>query len=674
MKIKVSELLDCVDSLSSIVDGEARVADSREIERTFRVIHDYLHELHEKGGGAWADPEVQKGMQSIMVLAAEAAYMLDKQGSLGFSVAEMEAYQKLQNFYVTGLAHRLKEEIFVEEVESFSDEVGKQPIEKISDVRADKNYELFYITREDGSPYFRKDLIKHVRLLGDFEEIILAMGADDPFSRLKMLRDRDIHQSAQEILRLARPHIDAFYKVAMHHKDSRPFVASLNKALMALMLSGNPINLVQNTSGKNCIDYYADFHAYLRAALVSDEYKQALLAPSKQMDSFSHILLGLSHSLACFFFTRVSTSQEAIGWIHRMLYREGGQTILVSTSHSVWDQIEQQDAHMRKLFQHHPNGPLLRAAHMIKKQEELTGFDPLKQGAFPHQLFDFTYNGREMTCMRLPCPTRQMSIEEGHVVEEFEGLLHYFQGQITPQKHLCIHLEDRTSWREHTRSVLIETLSSTHEEIFYVITLPRSTTFYLQEGVYADVHDAKIFMKQMEEQVRSEEACGFYFSKNIDKKTLFSYAQAVIGSIFQSVFGGKNVLTKQNRSDFIEIFYQLLTFKLLDMIKPDVVSFTCKDAIDTGSVAAAGFYAMLKIMRDREAVTWSQEERDMMLWILQTPALLERGRTVEKETLHRQLHALGTFEAEMLAGRERFFEEMFPRSGEASSSKKRKRA
>ena len=667
MKITISTLLESLNHLSKIVDGEVPSADSVDIENTFRIIHTYLSDLHTRGGG-WEDPDVQRGMQSIMLLAAEAAHALDRHGALSSTVADMEEYKKLQNFYVTGLAQRLKEEI--DEQEPVESQGAEKPLEKIRDVRADRSYELFYIKNEKGGAYFRKDLAKHVRLLGDFEEVVIAMGAEDPLTRLNVLVDRDIHQAAQEILHLAKAHIDAFYRVAMASKQTHECVSALNKALMALMLSANPMNLAQNTSGKNCTDYYADFHLYLRLALLSKEYKVALTSSLKKGDSFSHVLLSLSHALCCFFFTRVSTHQEAVAWIHRMLQKDPDMQMWTSASHCIWDRIEKEDASMQKLLEQYPNVPILKTAEMFNNKEQLTGFDPLSKGSFPCQLFDFKYHGMDISCIRLPSPTYQLSIDEGHIVEEFHGLLRYFETQSIPKRHLCIHLEDRLSWREHTRSILIENLSTVYPETFYVITLPRSTPFYLHSEEYAQVHDASMFMQQLIDQVTSEEVCGFYFSKNINKKSMFAYAKSIVHGIHDAVFNGKKVLTPHNRSDFIEIFYLLLTLNAIDLVKPDVLSFSCKDGIDTASVSAATLYAVLKILRDKEAIAWSEEERDMMLWLLHIPALSERGRTVNTQDLHGQIHALSALESAMSADGKAFFNTLFP---EETAPKKKKK-
>ena len=63
-------------------------------------------------------------------------------------------------------------------------------------------------------------------------------------------------------------------------------------------------------------------------------------------------------------------------------------------------------------------------------------------------------------------------------------------------------------------------------------------------------------------------------------------------------FGGKKMLTHRNRLDFIEIFYILLTLKLIEESSPDSMSFTCKDALDTGIVHSAELFAFLRLLND----------------------------------------------------------------------------
>ena len=76
------------------------------------------------------------------------------------------------------------------------------------------------------------------------------------------------------------------------------YVAAINKAVMALMLSANTRNLMQNTMGKSSVSYFADFHRYLRDGLSSQEYRKFLSQPLDNKEKFFHTLLNLSQICA----------------------------------------------------------------------------------------------------------------------------------------------------------------------------------------------------------------------------------------------------------------------------------------------------------------------------------------------------------------------------------------
>jgi hypothetical protein len=87
------------------------------------------------------------------------------------------------------------------------------------------------------------------------------------------------------------------------------------------------------------------------------------------------------------------------------------------------------------------------------------------------------------------------------------------------------------------------------------------------------------------------------------------------------------------------------------MFKPDILSFTCKDAVDTGAAASAEMFAFLRMMNDPSK--WSKEEKDFLLWMLYSPALAIRERAIDGNRLHRMASALAVVNAELEAHYER---------------------
>jgi hypothetical protein len=279
----------------------------------------------------------------------------------------------------------------------------------------------------------------------------------------------------------------------------------------------------------------------------------------------------------------------------------------------------------------------------------MNGFDPIAQQNQPGQLYSLSSGETHITCLRLPCPTSQTYISKASIVEEFEGFLHSLASPKTKQLHLLLNMQDRTSWEEHARCVAIENMQK--DDALIVVTLPKNTEFYQQSGTYSEWDDAAEFMKQLKEQAASGEQCGFHFPPGLDLKSFTDKAMKTIHTLF---FGEKERLTHKNRLDFIEIYYMLLTLKLLEDLHPDSFSFTCKDAVDTGAVASAELFAFLRVMNDSSRI--SKEEANFLLWMLYAPALMNRERAVDLDRLSRMERALAVIQAELDAHREKTVE------------------
>jgi hypothetical protein len=210
-------------------------------------------------------------------------------------------------------------------------------------------------------------------------------------------------------------------------------------------------------------------------------------------------------------------------------------------------------------------------------------------------------------------------------------------------------LHDRTSWYELARCIAIEEIQKKSEftDILMVVTLPKNADFYMQSGSYFDQNDAKEFKREFKEQIISAEQCGFYFPPEIDQKMLLKFTDSALETIHKVFFGNKEVLVHKNRLDFIEIFYLMFILKLIENFKPDTMSFTCKDAIDTGAAASAEIFAFLRMMNDTSP--WSKEERDFLLWMLYSSALCLRERAIDVQRLHRMTSALSIVNAALEA-------------------------
>lgn len=618
-------------------DREYDTYNRERVRETFRAVLKYMKDLYDKDKGQLRDEQTQRGIQAIMMLASEAAQKLDTFTDIfkGEPVAELKEFKELQHFYLTKVVQRFQ--TVVEPEDKWKEEWGigeiagetKEGIRDLETVRRDEHYELFLVRRDDGRPYFYPSLLQHMTLVGLLDGLWTQTQREDLFQRIEIIRDREYNALAKEILKTAAAHIDTYYKEAMNFKQLE-FVTAMNCALMALMLAANSRNLLQTTSGKSSAKYFADFQVYLRRALTS---------PSER---FPHLALVLCHA----FFMRTLSNKDMVAFI-KMLIEKGNQYNINQTPtrspDSLWNSILDADDNIRYLFRQFPNGPLMKSVGLFAREDELSGFDPIVQQNLPAQLFTFENTEMHISCLRLAAPVRQTVLKTAEILPEFTEFLKSLQRR---GRHLLINLQNRTSTEEHARCMVLEQLSS---DPLTVVTLPKDTDFYTQSGTYVELNEAHLFKKQLHEQIASAEQCGFYFPGGFDA---LKFTDRAINAIHSLFFANKEILTHKNRLDFIEIFYLLLTLKMIEEFKPDSLSFTCKDAIDTGAAASAGLYAFLSMMND------SPIKQDFLLWMLYAPAVSARWRAIESKRLNRIVSAMTLICGELEAHRRTVVEEL----------------
>jgi hypothetical protein len=620
---------------------------------TYRAIHQHLLKLYENPEMNWENEKVRKGTAAMMVLVGESAEKMDaffalRMGkALGEKVAELEEFQSLQNFYSKHFATKFAEEAEEEWGVTFGSDAGLQSFDV---VKQDKEYELFYIRNEDGAPYFNADLLRNIKLSCDFD-LDSNEFEEDPLLKVRSMQDRDLHATASQILSRCHSIIEDFYKMAQKLTQDE-FVQSLGMAILALFLAANPRYLLQNTIGKSCLQYFDDFQRFLRRAMRTSEYQKLIAYPPDSSDKTSHLLLHLVHSLARSFFERShGVKLESIGLIHRTM-RRGEEIKQKKGSHlakgeTIWNQFLLDDEKFRTLLAKFPNGPLFKILDLIREEQEedqIVPFDPVGQENLPAKLFEIERKGKKIQVMRIPSPTRQSIIKKAEIADEFLGFLRSLSGE--KKRHLIINLQDRTSWKEFARARALETLQLNAEfnHQLVVMSLPKDTDFYHQTNEYLNLNKAEDFLKAFKAQIESAEECGYFFPPALKKNEIIRFAENAFPLIHELFFHGKNSLTRRNREDFIEIFYQFLELKCIDMLEPTSLSFSCKDAVDTGAAATGAFYAFLKLINGDFS---TKESQDFFRYLIYTPALFIRERAIDPERFNRTLSALERFDGEM---------------------------
>lgn len=609
---------------------------------TYRTIHNHLISLSEYNEMDWDDQKALKGISAMMSLVSESSevfdrYMEFRQGKRGVSIKERPEYQDLMYYYQNRFSKKLKSK--QEEYET--------PAEAMVDIEAvkrDHDYELFYLRKEDGSTYYNTDTIRNLRLSIDFT----VEGNDleeDPLLKIRSMQDRDLQASSGQILHACYSAMQDFYKQCKKIENNQ-FCNFLKMASFALFLASNPRNLIQNTIGKSSLQYYEDFHYFLRKALNSVEYQRMIAYPPESSDKAAQSQLYLVHSFAYFFFFRLGgVKQEVIGLIHRTM-RKGEKEVALPKGSTIWNQLMVDDEKFRTQMSNFPNGPLFKIFDLVretKDEDQLVPFDPIGQQNLPQKLFTVHLRKLQVPILRLPCPTNQSIINKADILEEFRGALRYLSMESSHKKHLLINFQDRTSWKEFARTRSLEQLQN-HAEFrksLVVVTLPKSTDFYYQNFEYFKMDSAKDFLASFAAQFETPEDCGFFFPPSLKIEQIAQFVSALLEKIHAEFFGSKKTLDRNEREDFIEIFYQFFLLKLIDWIEPDSASFSCKDALDTSATALGTFFVFIQLFNGSFD---QREELDFFRWMVYAPAFIVRERPVDAEKLNRALSALETFE------------------------------
>lgn len=589
------------------------------MDATYRAVYLHLLRMCEDAEHKWDNETERKGIEGLMALVGESAARLERYlelwigGKQKGAVTERVEFQELSHIYKNSVLRKQK---------------GTMPSREVRDlagVISDREYELFFIRNESGEPYYTPEVLQEIQITADLD------GADfeeDPLLRVRSMADRDLQATAGQIIRMCEREIRDFYKLGRKQLD-HALATSIGKALIALQLAANPHHLIQNTSGKSAMQYFSDFHHYLREAMRSDEYHHLVVYQAEKGDKVAPLLMHLSHALCFALFERPGgIKQEAIGLLHRTM-RKGALPLKGDT---IWNQMAIQDEELRSYLAKFPSGPLFKILDLVRREEEVP-FDPLGQENYPSQLFAMK-SGR---VLRIPCPTRQEMIQRAEIVEDFRGFLRALQER--KEGLLLVNLQDRTSWREFARCQALEALQRSAEftDVFHLLTLTKGTDFYHQSHSYEKLDNAREFCELFEAQLKGGEASGYLFPAACRGKPFELFCREMITRVHETIFDSRAKLTREERQAFIEIGYLFLVLKVMELTRAQNLSFTCKDALDTGAVASATLYGFFKMVDGGFA---SPEEADQFRLLAYGPALMHRERAVDSERLFRSLPAL----------------------------------
>lgn len=635
------------------------------IKKTFRVVLKYLRNFYREDFRHIGNKQTLDGIKTIMVLVGEAAKKLDRYTTLfkdtkGKSVTDLREYKRLQEFYLSKIARKIDEGTLgkwilgltkqaLDKKEQVGEEVEKVTSTKyvfvdLESVKRDTEYELFLLRKEDGTRFYNPRLIRNIKLVCDFGDYFKGFKGSDPFLGIQLWQDRVCQITASFMLQSISQYADRFYREAVRNQR-RDLVPLLNKAIMALMMSANPRNLLRNSPVKSCQEYFTDFQVFLRKALMSGDYQKLITYPPKKSNRVACLLLSLCHKICNALYDSSKGYIDLVAPIETV--QEKAEDV-ASKSLEVYGEdeglshfLKRRYRAMERLIKMHQSGPLTKVIDILEKGG-YQSFDPLLQGNIPAQLFSLYVQEHLIPNIRIPSPTHQEFIHKSQVVDEFKGFLRAITDSRVRSKHLLFNFQDRTSWKEHFRSTSIENLPKIEnfKKSLEVVTLAKDTEFYHQLAPYHEDNRAEVFIQHFKEHLKDENS-GFYFPESIKKKIFPSFVNNMLNGIHRVFFGERNVLLREKRLDFIELFYFFLEMKIIELVKPSSFSFTCKDGIDVGGAASALMFAFMKLISQDRLTEVDREEMNLILY---GPSLLIRERLMNPERFNRMLSVLKTTE------------------------------
>ena len=673
---KSMSIMDAVDNLSSMaeLDGERDLGPTKRkgvksdlqsfeslqekekertlntVKGTFKTIHKYLRYVYAKDQKDLKDNDIQKGIKSIMVLAGEAAEKLDQCTALFKHTFDKGAprgikeYEELKDFYLNKIVSRFKKALASEEaweeewgIEDIHMNIAKLGLKDLETVKRDRKYELFYIRQEDGKPFFNRNLLRHIKLVSDFDQIVGPVEGKDPLLSISILVDKGIQGIADGVKNRIKDELADYLFHTKSNKDLE-IVKMINGLITSLVLAANPKNLATDKTGKTCSVYFKDCHQFLRKILSSKEYNLLRGHSLEELDQLSQSLVLFIGSFSHAFITQMSSWESWQGFIYD-LSKENKPVHSKGTLNLFNSLIETYDS-IQAYLSNYPSGPLFKTLDTFKVRGEDEGFDPFMQGNCSEFIYSFSCKALYTQCLRFPCPTFHAHINQVQIINEFLSFLTFLKQKERNKKYLMINLQDSMSWEEHARCKALEEVQkkADYSEQFILVTLPKKGDFYNQSDMYLETDESALFFKLIEDQFTGGEECGFYYSHQIKLEEIKIFTKKMLPMLHKLFFEGKKNLSRKERLDFIELFYLFISLKIIEWIRPDYFSFTCKDGVDIGAMMGAGFYTLIKLLGSNQ--TWSSRETRHLVWLLFGPALKVRERLINDHIFNRTISAL----------------------------------
>ena len=635
------------------------------VKDTFRVILGYLRKFYKREVGHLSQHESVEGIKTIMSLVGEAAKKLDKFSELlnqgpNSSVKETREFRELLTFYKRKIAPIAEQESLVKWMKMLpiravlestkkpgfvKDEAFQHVFIDLDTVKNDLDYELFLIRKEDGTRFFNPRLLRNVKLVSNFEEYFSEEDKVDVYKDLRTWQNSQARVVSKNIVRKTWMEINDFIKDAKHFLDSEPAMI-LYRSILALLLATQEAPQ-KTTLAKGSSAYFSDFQKFMRALVASHIYQEIITYPQRNHSSMHFKVCHLVQEFIRALFDGQNIPKDLVVFVDGLIEQGKEGMEMNEVEHHLEKPILSYNLALEyealtKGAKPYSHTPLARVLDALQ-DPDIRGYDPLLLQNIPSHLFTLDYPHHHLSVIRMATPTQQDYINKAFVNEEFKGFIRSLSKDKPARMHLLFNLQDRTSWREFARSRVLEELQKKEEfaKHLYVVTQTKDSDFYNQAGPYLDLNQVDVFIEHLLEHSASENS-GYYYPPKVQQALFKKFAPALAKKIHELFFASKNVLSRSARMDFIELFYLFMQLKMIEIVSPTSVSFTCKDAIDIGMPASCELFYLLKLINDRPL---SHEEEAYMKVLLFGVPLITRGRNLFSDRFTRMNSMIKVVEA-----------------------------
>lgn len=626
------------------------------VKKNFRVVHSYLKKVYKGSNKLFKDKEMQKGVKSVVSLAQEAAKNIDSfshifpEGPKIEKLKETKEFNDLEEFYEKKIITRFHEALKMEEeweeelLEAEADvlNVQRRGLKNLEMVIRDKDYELFYISKEDGAPFYSTSLKRHIKLVSDFDFLVEQFEESDPLLKIRVLSDEIANQRAVQIKSIIQPMLNEWLKEGKKVKNKNLSI-DVYHIIMMLNYAANKKNLIMHTNRKCCLEYFQDLIEKFRYICESTYYRNLTKESLSKSSKYQQLSLLLFTSIGAAIYNSTIDYTKSLNFFTSITAEVEKKRIekdSQSSSYSPVSLLIDTHDHLRSILSKYPSGPLFKVIDLLSEfsLSDLS-FDPYLERNIGEKMFEFSYQKKSCQVLRCPSPTLQSRIDVVSVIPEFINYLNKRQSE--GKKILIINYQELTSWQEYERANTINNLQylGEYKDLLQVFSFPKESDFANQKNDFFDISGPQDFMDILIQQMEGGKQTGVLFPKN--SEDISNFIPKAVKLIYEHCLGKKKVLSRKNRIDFIEILLQLLTLKMVIDSSIDELLIVSKDGLDLACGALTELYLFLfSMQKDPE---WLERDHDRVLSFMFLPTFIYRERAVDLQILSKITSGYSTF-------------------------------